>query len=319
MLRAIVTALLALAAFGGLDASAQTKYPTKPVELIVPFVAGASTDSGARVIAQVLEARWGVPVKVVNKPGGNTVPAVTEVMAARPDGTTMLVDNIASSAMLDTVVKNLPFKVVDRTFVAVTAYTPMMFIVHPDSPFKTLREVADAMKKDTETFTWTSLGGVGAQDMVFRQFAVSAGVDVAKTRAVALKGGAEAVTMTAGGHVRLGTGTWSAIAAPLSAGKLRVLAVAGPERWPRLPDAPTTKEAGFADVEVLFWIGISGPPGLPADIVATWDAALKEVLADKAVQDKMLNAGLVTSYMDAKAMVARVERDRKTTQSLYGH
>ena len=319
MLRAIVTALLALVAFGAPDASAQTKYPTKPVELIVPFVAGASTDSGARVIAQVLEARWGVPVKVVNKPGGNTVPAVTEVMAARPDGTTMLVDNIASSAMLDTVVKNLPFKVTDRTFVAVTAYTPMMFIVHPDSPFKTLREVADALKKETETFTWTSLGGVGAQDMVFRQFAVSAGVDVAKTRAVALKGGAEAVTMTAGGHVKLGTGTWSAIAAPLSAGKLRVLAVAGPERWPRLPDALTTKEAGFPDVEVLFWIGISGPPGLPADIVATWDAALKEMLADKAVQDKMLNAGLVTSYMDAKAMVARVERDRKTTQTLYGH
>jgi tripartite-type tricarboxylate transporter receptor subunit TctC len=319
MLRAIVTALLALVTFGAPDASAQAKYPVKPVELIVPFVAGASTDSGARVIAQVLEARWGVPVKVVNKPGGNTVPAVSEVMAARPDGTTMLVDNIASSAMLDTVVKNLPFKVTDRTFVAVTAYTPMMFIVHPDSPFKTLREVADALKKETEAFTWTSLGGVGAQDMVFRQFAVSAGVDVAKTRAVALKGGAEAVTMTAGGHVRLGTGTWSAIAAPLSAGKLRVLAVAGPERWPRLPDALTTKEAGFPDVEVLFWIGISGPPGLPADIVATWDAALKEVLADKAVQDKMLNAGLVTSYMDAKAMVARVERDRKTTQSLYGH
>ena len=74
MLRNLVTALLALAAFGGLDASAKTKYPTKPVELIVPFVAGASTDSGARVIAQVLEARWGVPVKVVNKPGGQHRP-----------------------------------------------------------------------------------------------------------------------------------------------------------------------------------------------------------------------------------------------------
>ena len=88
------------------------------------------------------------------------------------------------------------------------------------------------MKKGTDTFTWTSLGGVGAQDMVFRRFAVATGVDVSKTRAIALKGGAEAVTMTAGGHVQLGTGTWSAIAAPLSAGKLRVLAVAGPERWP---------------------------------------------------------------------------------------
>ena len=146
----------------------------------MPFVAGASTDSSARVIAQMLEARWGVPVKVVNKPGGNTVPAVTEVMAAKADGTTFLVDNIASSAMLDTVVKNLPFKVIDRTFVAVTAYTPMMFIVHPNSPFKTLQGRRDALKREAETFTWTSLGGVGAQDMVFRQFCVAAGVDITK-------------------------------------------------------------------------------------------------------------------------------------------
>jgi tripartite-type tricarboxylate transporter receptor subunit TctC len=128
----------------------------------------------------------------------------------------------------------------------------------------------------------------------------------------------EAVTMTAGGHVRLGTGTWSAIAAPLSAGKLRVLAVAGPDRWPRL-DAPTTAEAGFPDIEVAFWIGISGPPGLPADIVATWDATLQDVLADKGVQDKLLNAGIIASYLDSRGMTARVEQDRKLTQTLFGH
>ena len=80
---------------------AQEKYPTKPIELIVPFVAGASTDVGARVLAGALEARWGVPVKVVNKPGGNTVPAVTDVMTAKPDGTTLLVDAPPQSAMLD--------------------------------------------------------------------------------------------------------------------------------------------------------------------------------------------------------------------------
>jgi len=318
VLRTLIATLSALAALTATNANAQTKYPTKPVDLIVPFVAGASADSCARVIAQVLEQRWKVPVRVINKPGGNTVPAVAEVMAAKPDGTTLLVDNIASSAMLDTVVKNLPFKVSDRTFVAVAAYTPMMFIVHADSPLKTLKEAADAMRTGTEAFTWTSLGGVGAQDMVFRRFAAASGVDVAKTRAVALKGGAEAVTMTAGGHVQLGTGTWSAIAAPLSAGKLRVLAVAGPERWPKL-DAPTTREAGIPEIEVSFWIGISGPPGLPAGIVATWDAALKEVLADPGVQEKMLNAGVVASYQDSRGMTARVERDRKLTQTLFGH
>jgi len=314
LLHALAMGACLLPATAGL---AQEKYPTKPIEIIVPFVAGASTDSSARVIAQTLEARWGVPVKVINKPGGNTVPAVTEVMAAKPDGTTFLMDNIASSAMLDTVVKNLPFKVTDRTFVAMAAYTPMMFIVHADSAFKTLKDASEALKKDAETFTWTSLGGVGAQDMVFRRFAAANNVDIKRPRAIALKGGAEAVTMTAGGHVTMGTGTFSAIAAPLSANKIRVLAVAGPERWPQIPDVPTTAEAGMPEVETLFWIGISGPPGLPAHIVAAWDGALKEALADKGVREKMLNVGVLASYENARDMLARVERDQKKTKELY--
>src|SRR5262245_3465982 len=142
---------LTLAATGTTGAHAQAKYPTKPVELIVPFVAGASADASARIMAQFLEARWGIPVKVVNKPGGNTVPGVTEVMSARPDGTTLLFDSNPSSSMLDTVVKNLPFKVSDRTFVGIVVYTPMMFIVHADSPIKTLKEAGEAMRTQGET------------------------------------------------------------------------------------------------------------------------------------------------------------------------
>jgi tripartite-type tricarboxylate transporter receptor subunit TctC len=316
MLR-LVTFMLAALLFGA-PASAQGKYPTKPIEIIVPYVAGASTDSTARVMATVLEARWKVPVKVVNKPGGNTVPAVTEVMSAKPDGTTFLMDNIASSAMLDTVVKNLPYKVFDRTFVAMASTTPMMFIVNTDSPFKTLNDAIAALKADTANFTWTSLGGVGGQDLAFRQFFKATGVDISKARAIALKGGAEAVTLTAGGHVRMGTGTWPATAAPHSAGKLRVLAVAGDQRWPVLPDTPTTAELGMPDIDAQFWVGVSGPPGLPAEIVDTWNAALKEMLADKEVQQKMLNAGVRAWYLDSKDMIARVERDRTATHALFG-
>ncbi|MBO0763099.1 MAG: tripartite tricarboxylate transporter substrate binding protein [Hyphomicrobiaceae bacterium] len=318
MLRIAMLALAVLAiTLSG--TSAQDKYPTKPIEIIVPYVAGASTDLGARVMAQVLETRWQVPVRVINKPGGNTVPAVTEMMSAKPDGTLFLMDNIASSAMLDTVVKNLPYKVFDRSFVAMTGYTPMMFIVHVDSPFKTLGDAVEALKSDTAKFTWTSLGGVGGQDLAFRQFFAATGVEIGKARAIALKGGAEAVTLTAGGHVRLGAGTWSAIAAPLGANKLRVLAVAGNVRWPRLPDAPTTTEAGYPEIDAQYWIGVSGPPGLAANIVDTWNEALRQLLADKEVQEKMLNAGLLTAYLDPEAMMARVERDRKAVQTLFGN
>lgn len=314
LLRALAIGVFLLPATAGL---AQEKYPTKPIDIIVPFVAGASTDQSARVTAQVLEAKWGVPVRVINKPGGNTVPAVTEVMAAKTDGTTFLMDNAASSGMLDTVVKNLPFKVTDRTFVSTVAYTPMMFIVPADSPFKTLKDAADALKKDPESITWTSLGGVGGQDMVFRRFAAFNGVDIKRPRAIALKGGQEAINLTAGGHVAIGSGTFSSIAAPVSANKIRVIAVAGPERWPGLPDVPTTKDAGMAPVETIFWTGISGPPGLPANIVAAWNSALKELLTDKAVQQKMLNVGVLALYEDSAGMKKRVELEQKAAKELF--
>jgi tripartite-type tricarboxylate transporter receptor subunit TctC len=83
--------------------------------------------------------------------------------------------------------------------------------------------------------------------------------------------------MTAGGYVKLGVGSYGSIAAPLDAKRIRVLAVAAPERWPHLPDSPTTAEAGYPLIEVLYWIGVSGPPKLPANIVKAWDEALSQL------------------------------------------
>lgn len=313
----LLTLSAAAAAFAG-GASAQTNFPAKAVEMIVPFAAGGSTDLGGRVIAKALEAKWGVPVRIINKPGGNTVPAVSEMMRAKPDGYTVLIDGPPQSSMLQTVVKNLPFKTTDRTFVAIAAYTPMKFVVHNNSPFKTLQEAADKAKKDSSTFTWTSLGGAGAQDMAFRQFFASIGVEVTKTRPLQLKGGSEAITMTAGGHVDIGVGSYSSIAAPLDSGKIRVLAVAAPERWPNLPDTPTTAEAGFPDVEVLYWIGISGPPGLPDDVVKVWGDAIREVVGTQQVKDELLKVGLLPLYRNAKEMAERVASEEAITQKLYG-
>jgi tripartite-type tricarboxylate transporter receptor subunit TctC len=317
MRRAALLAGSVLLMIGVGSAAAQEKYPNKAVELIVPFAAGGSTDLGGRVLAQQLEAKWGVPVRIINKPGGNTVPAVSDVMRATPDGYTMLMDGPPQSSMLETVVKNLPFKTTDRTFVAIAAYTPMKFVVPYESPFKTLKDAADAAKQDPSTFTWTSLGGAGAQDMSFRQFFKAIDVDVKKTRAIQLKGGSEAITMTAGGHVRLGVGSYSSIAAPMDAKRIRVLAVTAPERWPNLPDTPTTAEAGFPSIEVLYWIGVSGPPNLPANIVKVWDDTLQEVAKSKAYADGLLKVGLLPLYRDAKGMAARVEKEASETRTLY--
>ncbi|MEP9377377.1 tripartite tricarboxylate transporter substrate binding protein [Aquabacter sp. CN5-332] len=318
-MRVRLSLLMALAAFvlPAPFAVAQEKFPSRAIEIIVPFAAGASTDLGMRVLAPALEAKWGVPVRVIDKPGGNTVPAVNEVMTAKPDGYTILADGPPQSSMLDTAVKNLPFKVTDRTFIAVAAYTPMMLLVPADSPLKTLADAAAAAKADPSSFVWTSLGGAGAPDMAFRQFFKAIGVDVTKTRPLQLKGASEAVTMTAGGHVKMGVGSYAALSAALQAGKLRVLATAGPERWPNQPDIPTTKEVGFPAVETLYWIGFSGPPGLPADIVAIWDKAIKEVLTEPTVQEGLLRVGMKAIYEDAATMAQRVARERAETQELW--
>lgn len=307
---------LAAASFAP-GAQAQDKFPSKPIEIIVPFAPGGSTDLGMRVIAPALEAKWGVPVRVINKPGGNTVPAVSEVMNAKPDGYTMLADGPPQSSMLDTAVKNLQFSVNDRTFVAIAAYTPMKFAVPYDSPFKTLKDAAAAAKKDPENFTWTSLGGAGAQDMANRQFFKAIGVDVRKTRPIQSKGGSEAITLTAGGHVMMGVGSYSSLAAPMAANKLRVIAVASPERWPNLPDTPTAKEEGFPSIETLYWIGFSGPPKLPKDIIDAYDKAVREIAADPKVDEALLKVGLKFLYLNAEGMKARVTKERAETQELW--
>lgn len=298
-------------------AAAQDKYPTKAIDLIVPFTAGAATDLGGRTIARLLEAKWGLPLRVINKPGGNTVPAVSEVARAKPDGYTLLVDGPPQSSMIEVVVKDLPYKVADRTFIAVAAYAPLVFIVPADSPYQTLAQVAADLQKDPASVTWTSLGGAGSPDMTFRQFFKRIGVDVTKTRSVQLKGASEAVTMTAGGHVKVAAATYAAIAPSLEAKKVRALAIASAQRWPDAPQIPTAAEAGFPDVEVILWVGISGPPSVPPNVAETWNAALKELLATDAAKQDFHKVGLAPLYLDAGGMKARVLREQAETRDLF--
>lgn len=323
--RTVFTALAALLGAGSLAAAtsttviAQETYPTRAIEMIVPFAPGGSTGLTARAVAQALEERWKVPVRVVNKPGGNTVPAVQEVLTAKPDGYTVLAESPASSAMLEVVVRNLPFKAMDRTFMGMIAQTPMIFVVNADSPFKTMQDAIAALKKDPGNFSWTSLGGAGAQDYTFRQLFRSLDIDVRNTRAVASRGGAEAVTMTAAGTVSMGAGSWSALAPLLSAGKLRALAVAAPTRFPAIPNVPTMADVGHPNVQILFWFSASGPANMPAHVVKAWDEALAAISKDKKFQDTLLNIGMVPYVHTAQQVRAMVEAEKKTVEALWAN
>jgi tripartite-type tricarboxylate transporter receptor subunit TctC len=299
-------------------AQAQEKYPTRAIDIIVGFVPGGSTDLSTRIMADYLKKKWKVPVNVINKGGGNTIPAALEMYNAKPDGYTLFADSSSSNAALEIGTKDLPFKVMDRTFIGMHSLLPFVFVVHAPSPFQTFQDLIAEAKKDPEHFTWTSNGGVGFQDITFRQFCKATGVDVTKTKPIVTRGAAESITLAAGGHVKMGGGSATSAKASLQAGTIRALAVTSKERWPEIPNAPTTAELGYPTINNHQWNGVSGPPKLPADIVEIWEKAMQEMAKDPEVLTRMKSVGTKINYLNSREVREYVEHQREELKVLWG-
>ena len=261
------------------QAQSQEKYPTKAIDLICPFSPGGTTDLWGRITADFLKKKWGVPVNLINKTGGAGVPANLEVHQAAPDGYTMLTENQSSCSFHEISIKNLPYKTLDRTFVALLAVTPSVIICTPSLPWKNLKDLEADAKKDPGNFTWATTGA-GASDVLQRQLFKAIGVDIAKTKPVTVRGMGEANPMVAGGHVKMCSDAAPTAHSHVKGGLVKALAITG-FRMPELyPDLPTTAEQGYPTVKNVWWWGISGPPKLPPDIIGKWEEALQELLKD---------------------------------------
>jgi len=295
----------------------QAKYPAKPIDIIVPYAPGGATDLVARAIANSLKRKWRVPVNVINKPGGNTLPACVDVFNSSPDGYTLLTDNQASSSMIGIVVKNLPFKVTDRTFIATAAITPNFLISASSSTFKTLKDIIEEAKRDPGSFTWTSIGGASPQDFTIRQFLKAIGVDVLKTKPIMVQGAAPAVSLTGGGHVKLGCGATSSAMPGIQGGTVRPLAYTWKERHPELPSVPTTAELGYPTVNCVYWVGISGPAKLPPQISQIWNDAIKALMNDTEFLTSLKNVKAMPFYRDSQQTRDHVIQETKEVEELW--
>ncbi len=296
----------------------QQKYPTRAINMIVPFTPGGSTDMAARAMAVFLNKKWGVAVNVVNKPGGNTIPGQLEVYTSTPDGYTMLADGLPMCSLLELVVKDLPFKVMDRTFIAITAYNPIITITPSTSPYKTLKDMIEDAKKDPENFTWDSLGGVSGDDFVGRMVFKAAGIDYSKAKVVMSKGGSAAAILVAGGHIKMGHPAIISAWPHIQAGTVKVLAVALKERDPLLPNVPTHAELGYPSVYCPFWLGLSGPPKMPGYIVDIWNSATKEMMKDPEFLDQLKKMFFRPFYHSPTEMVEYIKKEREVAADVYG-
>jgi len=293
------------------------KYPAKGIDAVVPFAPGAGTDLMGRVVAEALSKKWKSPVTVVNKPGGNTIIGVNEVMRAAPDGYTVLVDTLGSSSM-QCDMKDIPYKVGERTFMARAAASPMAFVVPYNSPWKTLKDLAEAAKKDPGSLTWTSLGGTSGTDLAMRQFFAAAGIEVPKTKMVTFPGAGPACNAVAGGHVQFSAATGGAILPLVASKNVRCIGVTSSERLTDLPDVSTTTQQGFPSVNAVFWIGFSGPPGLAPQVVKAWAEAVSAVLKDPDVQTKLARITSVAAFLGPDEFKKSVLDEARVIKELIG-
>ncbi len=279
--------LLTVAVFfaGSLNSGAQApSYPTRGITLIYPFAAGATADIFTRSLAPQLARKFGAPVDVLCKPGGAAMIGTLEVMKARKDGYMLLVDCPGSSSLQKALGSELPYKIEERTYMVRAAVNPQAFIVPVDRPWKTLKDVEEAIRRDPANFRWGSAGKSNFSDFSLNLFkaALSArGVDLSQTKTVPFASGEPAKTAVAGGHVDIWVAGAGPIAPLLDAGKVRSIATTAKERSRFFPGVPTCVEQGYA-VTSLFWTGYSGPSGLPKNVVEKWIDAIREIVNNPA-------------------------------------
>ena len=282
--------------------SAAKDWPTKTISLIVPWAVGGAVDLSARVLAPQLSKILEVPVQVVNKPGGSGIAGTLEAVKAPPDGHTLLMDCNGTSSIQEAWVEKLPYKVDERTYIARVTAAIVVLLVPGSSPFKTTEDVVKAIRENPAGISFGNIGGTGVPDAALAQFraALTAkGMDFSRIRMVTYKGSGETLLAVAGGHLSASMTTVGGTQPFLDAGKIRALAVTSARRYKHWPTVPTMIELGYPSVNMFFWAGLSGPPGIPATIIKILENAAKQVDAVPEVVEKLDKTGLEPFYLPA--------------------
>jgi tripartite-type tricarboxylate transporter receptor subunit TctC len=271
-------------------ADAAGDYPNRLIKIVIPFPPGGPTDVMSRAIAQELRDAWRQPVIVDNRPGGNSFIATEAVAKAPPDGYTLLVAFFGTLAVNPSLYDKLPYDPVkDFTPITTIATLPLMLVVNPDSPIRTVKDVIDQAKANPGKLTYASGGAGQGAHLAGALFDLMAGTSMVH---VPYKGNAPAVLDVMGGHVDMIFDGMTTSLPQVQAGKLRAVAVSTLKRAASMPDLPTVAESGLAGFDVGSWFGALAPAGTPAPIVAKLNAELVRILKSPEILKLMAASGL---------------------------
>jgi tripartite-type tricarboxylate transporter receptor subunit TctC len=289
-MKAIINSLIpALAVTLAAVPAQSAEYPQRPVRLVVPYSAGGSTDTVARITGARLSERLGQQVVIDNRTGAGTIIGTEIVKNATPDGHVLLMAT-PPLAVNPSLYAKVPY-VLERDFVAVTniAASSNLLVVHPSMPAASVKELVALLKASPGKYNYGSSGVGGAGHLAMALFTSMAAVEALH---VPYKGGAPAVADLVAGRLNMMMANLTTAQPHIRAGKLRGLGVGKVKRSPLFPEMPTIAEAGVKDYEANNWNGLVAPTGTPRAVIQRLHKEIVATLQEPVIQDRMTKAGL---------------------------
>ena len=275
-------------AWGGATAQ-EIAFPTRPVQIVVPYSTGTTADILARLLGPKLSERLKVSVITDNRPGATGGIGMAFAAKAPPDGHTLMIV-VASYSMIPAIYPKLQFDPV-RSFAPVALLTTsgLALVVHPQLPVKSVRDFVQLAKRRPGEIYYASPGNGSAQHLAMELFKLETGTHIVH---VPHKGLAAALTDVVGGHVQTIISTFQTVHPHVTSGRLRMLAATSASRSPEFPEVPTLKELGLPQLEIETWSGVLVPAATPAPVITRLNADLNTLLQQPEIREQLARQGM---------------------------
>jgi tripartite-type tricarboxylate transporter receptor subunit TctC len=290
--------------WSAMPSAAQT-WPQRTVRFIVTLGPGAGIDIGTRLLADRLSARWGQPVVVENKPGGDGLVAISAFVGANDDHVLLASPSSSFTAHPHTI-KNPPYKPSDLQTIARVSNTIIVIAVPASLEVKSMKDLVELARAKPGTLNWA--GTTGAIDFLFGGFLKNAGLDMSR---VPYRNQVEAANDLATGRIHVNETAYAIVRPRVEAGTVKLLAVTNSARAPTLPNLPTVREAGYPDLELDGLVGFFGPPAMSNELREKIGADVKAVAAaDPVIAERLNVTGQIPNFGGPAEFHAAIEAQR---------
>jgi|SRR5882672_4262367 len=284
-------------------------WPSKPVRVVVPFAPGGTADTLGRLVATKLGETFKETFVVENRGGAGGVVGSELVAKAAPDGYTLVVSGVASHCIAPALSKDFPFDPLrDFTHIALFGGPPGVLVIYPGLPAKDLKQFIAYAKSENGKLAYGSPGNGTQGHLIAEQLKQVAGIEMTH---VPYRGASLAVADLIAGHVTVTSTTLTTAATQIKAGKARALAVSSLKRIPEFPDVPTFAEMGFPELTASIWFSLSGPAGLPPEIVTKLNAEVRRALRLPDVRERLRPEGIEPGDLDPEQFTAFIAAELK--------